>query len=105
MKDFAIVAGTLLSDKSISELQKFLNSIGLTSASSRSDHIKLAECFSFELRRGFDHEYQVVGDASTLDKLLKDVTMVSTRLTDNQVEHSFEIYDVQGEIAAEFSYP
>jgi len=105
MKDFAIVAGTLLSDKSIAELREFLNDIGLTPLKAHSDHIRLAECYSFEFRRGFDHEYQVVGDAKTLDKLLEDVSMVSTRLADNQVEHSFEVYDVRGEVAGEFNYP
>jgi|GEM_PF-5208816 len=105
MKEFAIVAGTLLSDKSISELGIFLNDIGLTSSKPYSDRIRLVECSSFEFRRGFDHEYQVVGDAETLDKLLEDVTMISTRLAENQMEHSFEVYDIQGEVAGEFNYP
>ena len=105
MRDFPIVAGTLMSDKTISELLLFLTDTGLTPSDSRSDTIKIAECSSFEFRRGFDHEYQIVGDADTLDRLLEDVTMVSARLAENQMEHSFEVYDDQGEVAGEFNYP
>lgn len=105
MKDFSIVAGTLMSDKTIYELRLFLADTGLTPSDARSDYIRIAECFSFEFRRGFDHEYQIVGDADTLDRLLEDVTMVSTRLAENQMEHSFEVYDDQGKVAGEFNYP
>jgi hypothetical protein len=31
--------------------------------------------------------------------------MVSTRLAENQLEHSFEVYDDQGKVAGEFNYP
>ena len=105
MKDFCIVAGTLMSDKTISELRLFLTDTGLTPSDGHSDYIRIAECFSFEFRRGFDHEYQIVGDADTLDRLLEDVTMVSTRLAENQMEHSFEVYDDQGKVVGEFNYP
>lgn len=105
MKDFSIVAGTLMSDKTISELRQFLTDTGLTPSDGCSDYIRIAECFSFEFRRGFDHEYQIVGDADTLDRLLEDVTMISTRLAENQLEHSFEVYDDQGDVADEFNYP
>ena len=105
MKEFSIVAGTLISDKTVSELRQFLADTGLTPSDGRSDYIRVAECFSFEFRRGFDHEYQIVGDADTLDRLLEDVTMVSTRLAENQMEHCFEVYDDQGEVAGKFECP
>jgi len=104
MRDFVIVAGTMLSDQSVPELRQSLHDMGLA-CSEYPEHIRLVDCYSFEFRRGFGHEYQIVGDADTLEKLLEDAAMVSTRLTDHRVEHSFEVYDIQGEIAGEFNYP
>jgi len=105
MKSFVIVAGTLMSDKTVSELRQFLTDIGLTPSDGRSDYVRIAECLSFEFRRGFDHEYQIVGDADTVEKLLEDVTLISSKLAENHLEHSFEVYDHQGEVAGEFDYP
>lgn len=97
MSDFYMLAGTVLSHKSLDELQAILADHSISSQI-QDDELILDGQATLAFRTGFEHEYILVGDASDYKQLAQAVQTLSTILCQQQLQHSLEIYDTNNEL-------
>jgi len=105
MKDFCIVAGTITSNILMDDLVTRLINGGMQANENNRQYLRINERASIELRHGFDHEYQVVGDAELLDDLIEVTERFCGIMKRHDLQHSLELYNVEGDIAGEYIHP
>ena len=99
-----MLAGTVLSDKNLQELQQMLAEHCI-SAQVQQDEIVISGSSSrLYFRTGFEHEYILVGDAGDGETLITEAKKISNLLRQHHIEHGFEIYDTDNQQIANFQF-
>ncbi len=102
-KGFHMLAGTLLTDKSLTELQQMFTADSLDSELGE-DELKIRGTATIRIREGFAHECILVGDAREHDDLAAAAALVSGLLQRHRLAHDYEIYDRQNLLIDHFDY-
>ncbi len=102
-KGFYMLAGTLLSEQSLVELQQMFSAHDFT-AELQQDELKIPGDATILVREGFAHESILVGHAREHEDLLAAVDRVSALLQQHRLAHDYEIYDRENQLVDSFDY-
>ncbi len=102
-KGFFMLAGTLLTEHSLAELQQMFSAHDVA-AELQQDELKITGAATILVREGFAHESILVGHAREHDDLLAAVDQVSRLLQQQRLAHDYEIYDRENQVIDSFDY-
>ena len=98
-----MLAGSLMTDNSLQQLQQIFTGHGLDSEL-REDELIIRSIATVRIRQGFAHECILVGHAREHDELKAAATRVSGLLQQQQLAHDYEIYDRDNHLIDSFDY-
>ncbi len=98
-----MLAGTLLTDHNLAELQQMFSAHDLATEL-QEDELKIPGDATILVREGFAHESILVGHAREHDDLLAGIGQVSKLLQQYRLAHDYEIYDRDNQLIDSFDY-
>lgn len=99
-----MLAGTVLSNKSLEELQAMLIQLSIPSEIKQDEIVLNSTSATLYFRTGFEHEYILVGDASDGETLLSEANKISALLRQHSIQHGYEIYDTDNQQIFDYEF-
>jgi hypothetical protein len=103
MSGFFMIAGTVLTDLGMNEMQLLLRQQGIVSHM-QDDELRVEGACRIYFREGFDHEFILVGDAREESELRQESTRLSAALKSHGIQHAYELYDKANEPIADYEF-
>gem|GEM_PF-912074 len=103
MAGFFMISGSVLTNLAMDDMQALLQGQGI-SARLEDDELRLDGAARLYIRRGFEHEFILVGDARELADLRADSERLSRMLAEQGIAHAWELYDRDNEQIEDYEF-
>jgi len=96
------IVGFLSFDGNIDELRNEMRQCNLTPSTADTHHFNIEECGYFRFRELSEDKYSIEGDATTIEKMRTDVSLVVSRFDERNLSYDIELYDPDENLLEKF---